>query len=163
MMGTLITDGLWVSGRTGADVNLGVATELKVKVGSETGMMGATEKLRATVGSEVETAGGMESGVDTEGGPDSKLTINASGDIGETVGTKAGVGSAMASTAADVGVETGSIMVGTGTGADAVAAAGAEVCMIVETIPSACAVVSEFSAPANVQLGIARVGTERVE
>ena len=119
-------------GRVGVDANTGVATESKVKVGSETGMMEATEKSRATVGLEAEMAGGMECGVNTEGGPDSKLMINVSRDIGRAAGAEVGVGSAMASTAADAGAETWSIMVGTGTRDDVTA--GVEVHMIAEMI-----------------------------
>ena len=141
---------------------MGVAMELKMMAGSEMEMAGVTGKLKETAGSEVETVVGMEGGVDTKVGTDSKLTVDMSRNIGGVPGAKASVGSTMVSAVADVGVETGSMAAGTDTGDDAVAVARVEVCMIAERIPSACVVASEFSALANVRLGITGMEMEWV-
>ena len=84
-------------------------------------MVGVTEKSKVKVGMEAETAVGMESGADMEVGRDSKSTVDMSGNIGVVAGAEVGTGSDMA----NVGVETGSMVVGTDTGDDAVVVAGA--------------------------------------
>ena len=132
---------------------MAVAMESKVTVGSETETVGVMEKSEMMVGLEVETVAGTESGVNMEVGTDLK----------SVVGAEVGVGSVMVSAAADVGAETGLIVVGTDTRDDLVVVAGVEACTSVEMIPSACVAVSEFLAPANVQLRIVGMGMEMPE
>ena len=55
------------------------------------------------------------------------------------------------------------MVVGTDGRDDAAVVAGVEVRTIVERIPSVCVAASKFLAPANVQLGIVRTGTEMLE
>ena len=129
--------------------------ESKVRVGSGTGMIGATEKSRVMAGLEVETVAGTETGVDTDVGTDLKSTVDTSGNVGAVVG----VGSAMVS----MGVETKSMVVGMDTKDDLMGVTGAQLHTIVETILPVCVVVSEFLVLANVQLGIVRMGTEMAE
>ena len=160
MMGRRVAGGLQVRSGVGADPNMGVATESKMMVGSEMETAGVMGKSKETVGLEVETVVGMEGGVDTKVGTDLKLTVDMSGNIGGVVGAEASAGSAMASMVADAGVETGLMAVDTDTRDDAVVAARVEVCMIVERIPSVCVTASEFLAPADVWLGIARMEME---
>ena len=147
----------------GADVNMEVAIELKVRVGLETEMVKVREKSEVTVGLEAETVMGTESGVDMKVGTNLKLMVDTSGNISLAAGAKAGVGCVVVSAAADAGVEMGLMVVGTDNEDDVVVVAGVEVCMIVEMIPSACVVVSELSVPANAQLGIVGMGRETAE
>ena len=141
----------------------GVATELKVMAGSEMEMVGVTAKSEVMVGSEVEMVVSMESGVDTKVGSDLKLMVDMGGNVSAVVGAKVGMGCEMASVVADARVEMGLMVAGTDTGDDVAAVVGAQVGTIVETILSACAAVSKFSALANVQLGIFGMGMETVE
>ena len=96
--------------------------------GFRNGNGGATEKSKVTVGLEVEIGVAMD--VQT----DSEWTVDSSGTVGVAAGAKAGVGSVMASTGAEMKL----LVVGTDTKDDAVVVARVEVCMIVEMIPSAC-------------------------
>ena len=109
--------------KSGADANMGVATESKVMADLE-----------------MDTAVGMETGVNTDVGADSKLVVDTSGNVGAVVGVVVGA-------VADVGVGTGLMMVGTETGDVVVGQAG----MIAEMVPYACAAVSKILALVKVQ------------
>ena len=76
------------------------------------------------------------------------------------MGAEASTGSTIATTRGDAGADMRLTVVGTATGDEAVAKVQAG--LIAETILSACAAASKFTAPANVWLGIARTEMERV-
>ena len=127
-------------GGVGADTNMGVATELKLKVGSEMGTMAATEKSRVTVGLEVEMAGvtekleataGLESGVDMEVQTDSEWTGDLSRAVGVVVGAEVCMESAIVTAGGDAGVDTRSMAAGTCAGGDSDPAAEVQVETIV--------------------------------
>ena len=112
------------------NVNMGVATESKMMVGSETEMAGVMEKLKVKSGLEAGMVVGMESGVDTEVGTNSKSMVDMSGNIS--------AGSAIMTIGGDAGVDTQSMVAGTNTRDNAAAVAGVEVHTIAEGILSVC-------------------------
>ena len=136
-------------------MNTREATESRMTAGSETETVGVTGKSKETAVSEVETVVGTESGADSEVGMVSESTADWSGVV---VGAKASMRCAIATGGGDAGADLRLTVAGTATGDKAVAVVKVQVCPIAQTIPLACAVVSEFAAPANVWLG--STGTE---
>ena len=78
------------------------------------------------------------------------------------MGAEARARGAIATARGDAGVDLRSMVAGTATRGDVAVVAKVRVGMIAEMILSACVVASEFMAPANARLGIARTETERV-
>ena len=151
VMGRRVASGPQVESGAGADANTWEATELKMTAGSETETAGVTGKSKETAGS--------ESGVNTEAGMDSESTVHQSG---AGAGTKAIMRCVIASGGGDVGVDLRLTVAGTTTGDDVASVAKVRVGLIVEMIPSACAVASEFMGVANARLRIGRMETEQV-
>ena len=84
------------------DANTWEATESKMMAGLEMETVGVTGKLKETVGSEVETVAGTESGVDPEVRMDSESTEDQSRAV---VGAKGSVKCAITTTGGDVGAD----------------------------------------------------------
>ena len=151
----------WLQARSGAGVNVNTraATESKMMAGSEMETAGVTGKLKETAGSEAEMVAGMESGADTEVGMDLESTADQSG---AGAGAEASSRCTIATGGGDVGADLRSMVAGTATGDNVAVVAKVRVGPIMEIIPSACASVSDFVAPANACLGITGTETERV-
>ena len=108
-------------------------------------------ELKVMVGSEMDMAGGMETGFNTDVGTDSKSAVDTSGNVGAVTGV-----------VADMGAGTGLMMVGTDTGDDAGAVGEGQAGTIVGLVPSACVAVSGVLTPANAQFRIVMLETDMV-
>ena len=128
-------------------------------VGSEIETAGVTGKSKETAGSEAETVAGTESGVDIEVGMDSEWTAGRSG---AGAGAEASVRCVIVTGGGDAGADLRSTVAGTMTGDNVAVVAKVRVGSIAEMIPPECAAASEFTAPTNVRLRIARMEMEQV-
>ena len=135
------------------------ATELTMMVGLKMETAGVTGKSKETVGSEVETVAGMESGVDTEVGMDLELTADWSGVV---AGAEASARCAIATARGDAGADLRLMVACTATGDEAVVVAKVRGGTIAEMILSACMGASKFAAPTNARLRIAGMEMEWV-